>query len=107
AALRAVPLAMRADSFQFFLQARNAPPDFAAVDLKLRLAGAAQAYPRRTAPCCATTRLPREVRPLACQARQAVFVLRQFNLQRTFAGARVLRKDLENQRGTIDHLHVF
>ena len=42
------------------------------------------------------------MRPHACQARQTIFILRQFHLQRAFAGAGVLGKNIENERGAVD-----
>ena len=41
------------------------------------------------------------------QARQAVFVLRQLNLQRALAGVRMLGEDVEDQCGAVEHLNVL
>ena len=47
------------------------------------------------------------MRPPARQARQAIFVLRQFDLQRALAGVRVLRENIQNQRRPIEHPHLL
>jgi len=97
---------VRADRFKFFLQMRDALANLAAVDLKLRLAGAAQPDARRPAARRSTPGLARQMRPLAGQARQAVLVLRQLDLERAFARAGVLREDFEDQRRAVDDLHL-
>ena len=89
--------------FQFGDLARN----LSAVDLQLRFTGAAQANAARAATGAAAPGLTRQVRPLACQPRQAVFILRQFNLQRAFAGARVLREYVEDQGRSVQQTNGF
>jgi hypothetical protein len=47
------------------------------------------------------------VRPGARQAWQAVFILRQFNLQDAFAGVGVLRENVQDNRGAVENPHVL
>ena len=47
------------------------------------------------------------MRPHASEARQAVLVLRQFDLQRALFRPRVLRENVEDERSTVEHLDVI
>jgi hypothetical protein len=47
------------------------------------------------------------VGPRTGQARQAVFVLREFDLQHTFSRAGVLCEDIQDQCGTVQHSQVI
>ena len=87
---------MRTSSISL-LETADLVADQAAVCLELRLAGAARADAAAE---------PLEVRPLAAQARQDVLVLRQLDLQPALPRPRVLREDVEDQRGAVEHLHV-
>ena len=55
----------------------------------------------------AATGLTGEMGPGARQPGQTVFVLRQFDLDRAFARAGVARKDVQDQRGTVEHLDLI
>ena len=48
-------------------------------------------------------RLPGQMCPLAGEARQAIFVLGQLDLQSAFAGVGMLSEDVENESGAIQH----
>ena len=67
----------------------NAP----SIDFQLRLAGTAGAD---------TAAEPRQMGPLARQARQQIFELRQLDLQLALVAARALGEDIENQLTAID-----
>ena len=67
----------------------------AAVELKLRLAGAAQAD--------GAAALALKVGPAAHQARGHVAQLRQFDLQLAFVALRTLGEDVQDQPGAVDH----
>jgi hypothetical protein len=54
----------------------------------------------------ATTEPGQDVTPTA-QARQAIVELREFDLQLSFGGARVLGEDVEDQTGAIDDLEAL
>ena len=100
-------LPLLAHVFQLLLEEGDARSDLAAIDFQLRFAGAAQAHARRARSPCAAAGLPHQVRPAARQTRQAIFVLRQFDLQRAFARVRVLREDIQDQRRPIEHAHLL
>ena len=93
---------MRPHLFQIALQFDDFAVDLAAVDLQLCFARAAQADASRTTARAAAAGLPRQVRPLSGQPRQTIFILRQFHLKRAFARARVLGKNIQNQRRTVE-----
>ena len=67
--------------------------DPAPVDFQLGLAGSAGANAAAE---------PRKVRPLARQARQEIFQLRQLDLQFSFIAARPLGKNIQNQLTAVD-----
>ena len=69
--------------------------DDASVRLQLRLAGSA---------CADAATGAREVRPHACQAWQLVLELRQFHLEPTLVGLRVLGEDVEDEAAAVQHL---
>src|SRR5581483_7862926 len=81
--------------------------NFAPIQFQLPFARTAQPYPARSAAPRRAAGLTRQMRPHARQARQAVVVLRQFHLQRAFTRPRVTRKDVENERGAVQHLDVL
>ena len=85
----------------------DAPPDLPPVRSPTASRRAAQAHAARPAPAGRATALPGQVGPGARQAWQPVFVLRQLHLQRAFARARMLREDIQDQRGAIQHLDVL
>ena len=86
-----------------FFEDRNPFSDFPFIDFKLRFARAAKSNAARGAgtPGRAAA-LPFEMAPCMRQARKAVFMLCQFNLQPAFMRLRVLSEDIENQRGPVD-----
>src|SRR5260221_9820678 len=47
------------------------------------------------------------MRPLTGKSRQAIFVLGQFDLQRSFARIGVLREDVQDERRTVNDLDVI
>ena len=47
------------------------------------------------------------MRPCARQARQTIFVLRQFDLKRAFAGVGVLGEDVEDQRRAVEDFDLL
>ena len=90
-------LANALDLGQIFFQSRDAVADDAAVELELRFADAAGSD---------AAGLPLEMRPRACQAREHVFELRQFDLRARFAAPCAPREDIQNQSTPIDHLDL-
>ena len=70
-------------------------PDSPAVDFQLRFARAA---------CPDPARLSRQVMPHPSETRQKILQLRELNLQSAFPAARPLRKNVENQLRSIEHL---
>src|ERR1043166_7674404 len=76
------------------LQLSDPLADTAAIDLELRLAGAARADAAAQA---------RQVRPLARQPRAHVFELRELDLELALIAARALRENIENQLAPVDH----
>ena len=70
----------------------DAPP----IDLELGLSGPPRADPSAEAG---------EARPDAREPREEVAQLRQLHLELAFFGPRPLGKDVENQLGTVEHLH--
>jgi hypothetical protein len=94
------------DVHELALEKGDAPVDLAAVNFQLRLTGAAHAH--ATASATGTTaRLAGQVGPCPRQPGEAVLVLRQLNLHRSLAGAGVAGKDVQNERGAVDDLHLF
>jgi hypothetical protein len=92
-----------AQSIDFFPQVGDAAADIPPVDLQLGLAWAPQAHtadpPGSPGPAA---RLPRQVRPGTRQPRQSILVLRQLDLQGPLPAVRVLRKDVKDQRRSIE-----
>jgi hypothetical protein len=105
-ALGAVLGALAAHFFQFPSELGDALVNPPAVNLELGFAGAAQADAAGAAAAGGTAGLARQVRPLAGEARLAVFILRQLHLQRALAGAGVLGEDVQDQRGAIENNDV-
>ena len=100
--LGAMPLlpprrALLLEILQLPLQDGDAVPRQPAVGLELRLTRAARADPAAE---------PLEVLPHAAHARQVVFELRELDLQLAFGARRVLREDVEDQLGAVDHARV-
>ena len=85
------------DLLYLLLQRRYPVTDQPPVRLQLRLARPARAD---------STLQPLQVRPLAPQAGQDVFVLGQLHLQPALPRARVLGEDVQDQRRAIQHLHL-
>ena len=79
-------------------QLRDPPADVLAVDLELRLAAAH--------PGADPTAGPAERLAPPTQPRQQVVQLRQLHLGAALPAARVQREDVEDQRGSVDHLHA-
>src|SRR5439155_23994967 len=91
----AMQLTMGAYMLEFFLQLVFLAAQQAAVYLDLLLTFTTLLH---------AAFLAREVRPLACQARQIIFDLGQFNLQTALSGMGTLAKDDEDQRSPVKHL---
>ena len=98
---------VRSHVLDLALQVGDMRPDLAPVNFQLALTGSAQADAASAASPRCTARLSCEVRPHAGQPRQAILVLREFDLQRAFFGARVLRENIENQRGAVEDFDVL
>ncbi len=97
---------MRPHLFQLSFQGGDAFSDESPVDLELGLAWAAQTHTAHAARTSRrTTSLSSEVSPCARKPRQAIFILRQLNLQNTFARGGVLGKDIQNQSGAVQNPH--
>ena len=62
------------------LEVRDATPHLTAIDLQLRLAGAAQPHTARAAARCRAAALARQMRPGSSQPGQAILVLGQLDL---------------------------
>ncbi len=107
APLTAMPLTVRSNLLKLLFELRDFASNLAAVHFKLRFTRATQPNTARSAACCATSHLPRKVGPLTSQARKAVFILRQLNLERSLTSLCMLRKNIENQRRTIQYLNSF
>ena len=92
----ALPL-LRADAahvFDLLFDVADAAVDFAAVGFKLGFAGSAGAD--------AAAKL-RHLNAAPGKARQHVMQLRELHLQLAFTGARVARKNIENELSAVDH----
>jgi len=98
---------MRAHILDLFFEVRNVRANFAPINFELAFAGTAQADAAGAAASRRPTRLAREVRPHARQSRQAILVLREFDLERAFFGTRMLRENIEDERGAVEHLDVL
>ena len=96
---------MRAHFIKLCLEKGDPAADGPAVDLELRLAGTAHAD-AAGGTARSPTRLACQVRPGAGQARQAVHELRQLDLERTLARARVPSKDIEDERRAVQYLDL-
>src|ERR1043166_3445201 len=81
--------------FQLPLEPRDSFLNTTPVDFQLRLTRAA---------CTNPSRLPRQVMPQSGEARQKVLQLRELDSQSAFPAARALRKNIENQLCSIEHL---
>ena len=81
--------------FQLALEARNSFLHAPAVDFQLRFTRAARADPAR---------LARQVIPHPSEAWQKILQLRELDLQSAFPAACALRKNIENQLRSIEHL---
>jgi hypothetical protein len=102
AALAAQP-AIAGECFEPLLEELDALACAAAVDLELRLAGAAAAEP------CLPTGTggqARHHRVLLDEAREGVAELRELDLQLAVPAGRVLREDVEDQHRAIDNLQL-
>jgi hypothetical protein len=81
--------------FQLALEPRDSFLDAPAVDFQLRFTRAA---------CADAASLARQVMPHPSEARQKILQLRQLDLQSAFPAARALRKNIEDQLRSIEHL---
>jgi hypothetical protein len=81
--------------FQLALEARNSFLHAPSVDFQLRFTRAA---------CANATSLTRQVMPHPSETRQKILQLRELDLQSSFTAARPLRKNVENQLRSIEHL---
>ena len=86
---------MLANFQQLFLDARDAVLHPATIGFKLGFTVTAHAD---------AALLSGQVTPEPCQARQEMLQLRELNLELAFASPGALSKDVENQRGPIQHL---
>ena len=97
AARAALRFALLVQLFQARAQGLDTVADQPAVGLELRLAGTAQAD---------TALLPLKVGPAADQARGQMLQLGQLDLQLALVALGALRKDVEDQAGTVEHPHI-
>ena len=81
--------------FQLALEARDSFLHTPAVDFQLRFTRAA---------CPDPASLARQVMPHPSETRQKILQLRELDLQSAFPAARALRKNIENQLRSIEHL---
>src|SRR5262249_51326590 len=81
--------------FQLALEPRDSFLHAPAVDFQLRFTRPASAD---------ATRLSRQVMPHPSEARQKILQLRELDLQSAFTAARPLRKNVEDQLRSIEHL---
>src|SRR5262245_24305125 len=84
-----------AHRFQLALQPRDPFLHAPAVDFQLRFTRAA---------CADAACLPRQVMPHPSEARQKILQLRELDLQAALPAACPLRKNIENQLRSIEHL---
>jgi len=101
----AILLAVAMDLFDLAFQQRDPVADHPPVELQLGFAGPAQAY-HAAGRCAAAAGLALEVQPLAAQARQQVLILCQLDLDAALVRARVGGEDIQDQPGSIEHLHL-
>ncbi len=107
AALLAVAIAMLTHFFQLIFQLVDAFIDLTPVDFQLSLTRTAKTNTTHTAASPGSpTGLPSKVSPGSCQARQAILILGQFNLQHTFTSISVLGKDIQDQCSPVQDLHI-
>ena len=92
---------LRSDSAELAPQPADTVADQAPIDLELGLAGTAHSG-RAHAPDGAAARLPREVRPLAGEARQQVLELRELDLHHCSARAGVSGEDVEHDGAAVE-----
>src|SRR6202007_1055330 len=94
---RLAPLALLAadapDGLDLLLYISYAPRDLSTVGFELRFTGTARAD--------AAAEL-RHLNAMSSQARQHVLQLRELDLQLAFAGARLARKNVEDELGAVD-----
>ncbi len=95
-ALLALQRAGALDRFQSLFQMTDALADAPAVDFELRFTRAARAD---------AAAQPRQMRPLARQARQQIFELCKFYLHLALVAARALGENIEDQLAAIDDAH--
>jgi hypothetical protein len=81
--------------FQLALEPRYSFLHTPAIDFQLRFT---------RAPCSDSTCLPRQVMPHPSESRQKILQLRELNLQSAFTAARPLRKNIQDQLRSIEHL---
>ena len=97
AAVFALDALLAVDAFQLLFQVRNLVEDDTAVGLDLGLTGTTHTD---TAP------LPLEVRPQAGKPRQQILVLRQLDLPFGVGRLGPFGKDVENEAGAVENLHL-
>ncbi len=97
---------MRAHIFDLFFEMRNVRANFAPINFELALAGTAQAN-AAVPPRPPRRQLVARDASTCAEAWQAILVLREFDLERAFFGARVLRENVEDERGAVEHLDVL
>ena len=104
-AAAALGLADHADRGDLTTQLGDARADPAPVGLDLRLTGTAQTH-TAVAATGTTTGLPRQRLAPAAQARHQVLQLGQLDLRLALLGPRVLREDVQDERGAVDDLDL-
>src|SRR5690606_9784636 len=104
-ALGALRLAHGREGADLLAQQRHAVADAAAVELDLRLTGAAGPH-AGAARADLTARLAAHRVAPAAQARQQVLELRELDLRLALAGLRVLREDVEDHGRAVDDLDL-
>ena len=103
AALATVALTVAAHFLDFALEVGDLALDFAAIDFQLCFTGAARAHTAHST----AARLSRQVRPLPRKAREAIFILRQLDLQRPLARACMAGEDIHNEDRTVQHQNLW
>ncbi len=89
-----------------FLQEAHAAENDTAVHLQLGLTRSAKTYRTLSAARSGTATLAFQVRPESLQARQHVAVLCQFHLRLGGSRLGTHGKDVENERGAVENLHL-
>mmetsp|Transcript_4178 Transcript_4178/g.9146 ORF Transcript_4178/g.9146 Transcript_4178/m.9146 type:complete len:346 (-) Transcript_4178:251-1288(-) len=96
----ALPRAVNPNRVNLALEQRNPVLNQSAVHLKLRFSGSTKSNAAHSA-------LAFEMRPHLGEPRKAILIQREFHLQLSLACLRVLREDVEDKRGAVEHFDAF